>query len=89
MMRNEAMFASKDDFNEFTDAVKTKCQSDGKKCHVQLRDGQWRDVVYKNDPADPLDTDTWCFRTEDWGFWWYNDGSSPTSPDLDMVGIDR
>ena len=82
-MKNEAMFYNKDNFNPFTEEVKARCLRDGK-CLVRLRDKQWREVIYKKDPDEP---DSSGFRTEDWDFWWYNDGSSPTGDDFDMVEV--
>jgi hypothetical protein len=83
-MKNAAMFVSKDDFNPFTDAVRTKIEADGK-CLVKLRDDQWREIVFLRDESD--EDSELTFRTVDWSFWWYNDGSSCKNTDLDMVEI--
>ena len=83
-MRNEAMFVKQSDLNEFTRKVKEICLKDGK-CHVKLRDGSWRDVVYQ-----PHDDEKDCeesFRTEEWGMVWNMDGSSITRDDFTMVEV--
>lgn len=82
-MKNLTLLRTHDDFNPFTEEVQNRCLEHGK-CLVKLRDGQWREVICAKDPDEEGSA---TFRTEDWSFWWYNDGSSPTRDGFDMLEI--
>jgi hypothetical protein len=78
------MFVKQSDLNEFTRVVKDICLKEGK-CHVKLRDGQWRDVVYR--PADEEECCSEGFVCVDGDLHWNMDGSSIHRRDLCMVEI--
>lgn len=85
-MINSAMFVSRDRLNSFTNAMKMMClrqdyRNDG--YPVQLRNGLVVNVMYRPNPDDLLENET--FHTPNWDKCWFMDGSSCTSSEFDIV----
>jgi hypothetical protein len=79
-MINEAMFTSRNQFNEFTRVVRMMAESSDMPAKVKLRNGLIVDVLF----AAASEGDNMLFRTSDWEYVWYLDGSSIKSKDFDM-----
>ena len=85
-MINEAMFTSRNQFNEFTLVVRMLAESSDGPAKVRLRNGLVMDVLF----AAATEGENMLFHTSDWDHVWNLDGSSVTSKDFDMcwVGAD-
>lgn len=81
-MINYSMLAKRRQLNEFTLALQTMCDV-GPGCDVQLRDGSIHRVVYEV----AAEGSGAVFRTEDRSYVWWQDGSSVTSVDYDIIAF--
>lgn len=81
-MINQAMFQTRDQFNEFTVSLRALCKQDNG-YRVQLRNRDILQVYFEPE----TDQHSAMFRSASWNLVWYPDGSSCTSRDLDIVAF--
>ena len=81
-MINAAMFASRNDLNEFTAHLKSECEIVGS-ILVRLRNDTM--VMVQFTPENEEDCVSAGFHTANWSMCWNLDGSSVTSRDFDIV----
>lgn len=86
-MRNDAVLATKRELNPFTLALKERCLAEGA-VMVQLRNGEYRKVVYRPANPDAFELDP-SFHTIDHAFYWEPSGHSVTSDRYDIVEFDE
>jgi len=82
-MINEAMFAKRDKFNEFTISLRRMAEVNGGQL-CKLRNQTLMKVFFKPSNGELEDP---VFHTEDWDFCWFLDGSSCKNNDLDIVAF--
>ena len=84
-MKNTTVLATKQDFNDFTLALKARCEAEGE-VMVGLRDGTFVNVVFR--PANEKDFTEDSFHSPNHGSYWEPSGHSGTSSRFDIVEFD-
>ena len=84
-MKNTTVLATKQNFNDFTQALKARCEAAGVVL-VRMRNGDYSQVVYK--PANPAACEEEAFHTPDHASYWEPSGHSVTSSRFDLVEMD-
>lgn len=78
-MINTAMFARKNELNDFTAQLAVRCAH--RTTPVKLRNGKIIEIVYQ----EAKQGDQSVFHTESWTYIWNLDGSSVTTSEFDIV----
>jgi hypothetical protein len=81
-MKNTIVLATKRDFNDFTLALKARCEAEGE-VMVGLRDGTFVKVLFR--PASEKDFTEDAFHSLNHGSYWEPSGHSVTSSRFDIV----
>ena len=81
-MLNKALLASRNELNEFTEALAAECQRNGHAV-VSTRDGARFEVNFCDANEDGNDEP--LFHTLDWEYCWEADGSSVVNREFDIV----
>lgn len=81
-MKNLTVLRTKQDFNDFTLALKARCEAEGE-VMVGLRDGTFCKVVFR--PANEEDLSEDSFHSPGHGSYWEPSGHSVTSSRFDII----